>query len=284
MDFFISESKNDDIRLYKWHQTFDNTKDKTLIILHTSGSTVIPKPVYVTHGTFACNDAHQLIPFLGENQTTVHYIQGKRLFLAFPLFHAVNLTFTIGYGVFSGVTCVLPPTEPLTADIVNLVHTYGSVHGSLLSPSIIIDIYKSSEYLVNMLQRLQFIAYVGGTLPKETGDPISSRIKLITLMGSTETMLLPIELNTSPTDWQYIPVSPFLGHEFRVSRDGFHELFIVRNKNYDLFQGVFSTFPNINDYPMSDLYGSTLRGLKHGFSGQELMISLHLTMQRSSTL
>lgn len=88
----------------------------------------------------------------------------------------------------------------------------------------------------------------------EIGDPLSTQLRLITLMGSTETMLLPVELNDSPCDWQYIPVSTFLGHEFHLSRDGLRELVIVRNEKYDLLQGVFSTFPDIDHYGMKDLY------------------------------
>ena len=252
LDFFLADCGDDGA--YPWRGTFDDMRNKTFVVLHTSGSTGIPKPVFVTHGTFAGNDAHQLITSLGGNPTTVDYLKGKRFFLAFPLFHAANLTFTIGFNVYSGITCVLPPPEPLTVDIVNMVHTFGNLHGSLLPPSMIIDIYNNSEYLVNMTRRLHFVAYVGGKLPEEIGDQISSRLKLITLMGSTETMLLPIELNSSFTDWQYLPISPFLGHEFRLSRDGLHELVIVRNANLDLFQGVFSTFPNLEEYPMSDLY------------------------------
>ena len=42
--------------------TWEEAKDKPFCVLHTSGSTGIPKPVFVTYGTFACNDAHQLIP------------------------------------------------------------------------------------------------------------------------------------------------------------------------------------------------------------------------------
>lgn len=93
-----------------------------------------------------------------------------------------------------------------------------------------------------------------GTLPVEIGDPLSAQLRLNTLTGLTETMLLPIELNDASCDWQYIPVSTFLGHEFHVSRDGLRELVIVRNEKFDLLQGVFSTFPEIDQYGMKDLY------------------------------
>ena len=253
-DLGVFMADGSDVEVYPWETTFAEMKDKTFVILHTSGSTGVPKPVFVSHGTFASNDAHQLIPSLGGNPTTVHMIRGKRMFLAFPLFHSASLNFAVGFSVFAGMTCVLPGPGPLTADTVNMVHTYGKVHGSLLPPSMIVDLYNKSEYLENMMQHLQFLAYVGGTLPKEVGDPISSKMRLITLMGSTETKLLPVALNIQKVDWEYLPISPFLGHEFRPARDGLHELVIVRNKEFELFQGVFSTFPSVDEYPMSDLY------------------------------
>lgn len=251
LEYFLD---NSGVEVYQFHGKFEELRNETMVILHTSGSTGIPKPVLVTHGTFACNDAHQLIPSLGGKPTTVHYIARKRVFLAFPLFHSAALNFSLAFNVYGGVICVLPPPVPLTTDIVDQVHTFGNLHGSLLPPSTIVDLYNNSQHLSNMLQKLEFLAYVGGVLPVEVGDPLSAKTKLITLMGSTETKLLPIELNEDPKDWQYLRISPFLGHEFRADRDGLGELVIVRDPKLDIFQGVFSTFPGISEYPMKDLF------------------------------
>ena len=244
----------EEVEVYPFRGNFDEMRNKTVVILHTSGSTGIPKPVYVAHGTFCCNDAQQMIPSLGGKSTTVHHIKDKRLFLAFPLFHAANLTFTLGYNVFCGVVPVLPPPTPLTVEIVNDMHSYGNVDGSLIPPSMVVDLFKESDYLVNMVRRLKFLMYVGGTLPKEVGGFLSTRLQLMTLLGATETMMLPIEVNDVPEDWEYIPISHCLGAEFRLSRDNLRELVIVRNEKYDLFQGCFSTFPDLNEYGMKDLY------------------------------
>ena len=111
----------------------------------------------------------------------------------------------------------------------------------------------------NVMQRLQFLAYVGGTLAKEVGDAISSKIRLTTLMGSSETKLLPLELNVKKVDWQYLSISPFPGHVFRPARDGLHELVVVRDPKHDVFRGVFSAFPTLDEYPMADLEPSFYR-------------------------
>ena len=136
----LTEFERNTVEVYPWRESFDECVNQTLVILHTSGSTGVPKPVFVSHGTFAGNDAHGLIPSLGGKPTFDGFISGKRYFLALPLFHAANLTFTMGIGIFRGVTCVLPPAAPLTADIVNKIHLYGNVDGSLLPPSLLIEV------------------------------------------------------------------------------------------------------------------------------------------------
>ncbi|KAI9649088.1 hypothetical protein NHQ30_001655 [Ciborinia camelliae] len=252
LDYFINS--DDTIEHYPWHRKFDEMKDKPFLILHTSGSTGIPKPVYVTLGSFSANDAYQLIPSLGGKPTTANYMQGKRIFVAFPLFHAANLAWTLGFNIHAGFICVLPPPGPITLDVVNMVHLHGNVDGDFIPPSTVIDIYKNPDYYSNMTKHVSFIGYTGGSLPKDIGDAISSKIKLMTLVGTTEYFLLPIEIDDDASDWQYLSISPFLGHQFKSAGDGLHELVIVRNPELELFQGVFSTFPHLDSYSSKDLY------------------------------
>lgn len=244
----------DSVEPFPFTLTWEEAKNKPFCILHTSGSTGIPKLVFVTYGTFACNDAHQLIPSLGGKPTLINFLRGKRLFLALPLFHAACLTFSLGFNIFSGVTCVLPPPGPLTADVANQIFTHGNLDGALLAPSLIVDCYNNDAYCVNMIQRIKFLSYVGGALPEEIGDRLSASIRLLTLIGSCETALHPLEVNEDPADWRYLTISPFLGHTFRLGRDGLYELVIVRQKQYELFQGVFSMFPDMQEFAVGDLF------------------------------
>ena len=251
LDYFLRPNETP---IYPYEKTFTQARFDPLVVLHTSGSTGIPKPVTVTNGTFSCIDAYQLIPSLGGGETIGPSLSRKRLFLAFPLFHAASLCYLLGLGIYCQVTCVLPPPKvPLTAKIVNLVHVHGNVHASALPPSMVVDIYKDPSYLKNLCL-IQYLIYAGGSLPEEVGNEISSRTKLIQLNGSTEIGLPPLEPCDS-SDWEYVRYSQFAGNDFRpVGVDGLHEHFIVRKEELDLFQGVFSTFPNIEEYSMKDLY------------------------------
>lgn len=252
LEYFFQDL--DQVEQISFTRTWEEAKNSPFCVLHTSGSTGIPKPVFVTYGTFACNDAHQLIPKLGGKPTLVNLLKGKRYFLALPLFHAACLTFTIGYNIFAGVVSVIPPPEPLTADLANQVFTHGNLYGALLAPSLIVDCYNNNEYCVNMIQQLKFLSYVGGSLPAEVGNALTTRIKLMTLMGSCETALHPLEIHDEPTDWEYLTISKHLGHSFHKDRDGYSELIIRRAPEYERFQGVFSTFPEKQEFASGDLF------------------------------
>lgn len=77
---------------------------------------------------------------------------------------------------------------------------------------------------------------------------------MISNFGATETACLP-RLAPAIEDWQYYYWHPsHSGIELRDHKDGLYELFLVRDPKLDLFQGIFSTFPDIQEYSMSDLY------------------------------
>ncbi|KAF2675660.1 acetyl-CoA synthetase-like protein [Lentithecium fluviatile CBS 122367] len=217
--------------------TWEEDKDNPFCVLHISGSTGVPKPVFVTYGTFACNDAHQLIPSLGGKPKLVNFLKGKRYFLALPPFHAACLTFSIGYNNFAGVisviplpsrdsTCLLPSLlpRPLTADLMNEIYKHGNLGGVLSAPSLIVDCFNNTEYYKTMLSNIKFISYVGGALPAEIGNE------------------------------SYLAISESLGHTFvQHEESGYHELVIKRDPERAFLQGVFSTFPDKQTFNSGDL-------------------------------
>lgn len=252
LDYFLQSDAVVDH--YPYLKTFAEARLEPLAVLHTSGSTGVPKPVIMVHGTLSCIDAYRLIPSLGGKEVAGPSWEGTRLFLAFPLFHAASMCYLLGLGIYCGVTCVLPPSGvPLSASIADQIHGAGNVQGSALPPSILVDLVKERLFQKN-LWPLQYIIYAGGPLPKETGDVISSKTNLVTLTGSTEVGLPAIEIGERG-DWDYLSYSPFMGYEYRpIELDGMYEQFIVRQNSLDLFQSIFSTFPNLNEYSMKDLY------------------------------
>ena len=75
-------------------------------------------------------------------------------------------------------------------------------------------------------------------------------------IGSTE-VGLPVQHHVDQEDWEYFCYNPdYNGFEWRKSEagEGIYEQVIVRKPELDMFQGVFQTFPEINEWSLKDLY------------------------------
>jgi hypothetical protein len=249
--------------LITFDRTFEDARHETFVISHTSGSTGVPKLVEVTHGTFAAQDFFQTLPTTGAPPTILESFKNVRMHLALPLFHAAAYFCFFSAPVYYGMTTVVTPAVPLTAEVADGVHRYGNAQACCLPPSILVDISKNPEYLQN-LKGMEFVMYGGGPLPKPTGDLIQhvTETRIFSLLGTTETMLLPLEYSDKE-DWDYHHFSAVLGAEFRHWWKDYYELVIVRNPELDLSQAVFATLPNLQEFSPGDLYSEhpTKRGL-----------------------
>ena len=77
---------------------------------------------------------------------------------------------------------------------------------------------------------------------------------MISNFGATETACLP-RLAPGIKDWQYYYWHPsHSGIELRDHKGGLFELFLVRDPKLDLYQDIFSTPPNTQEYSMNDLF------------------------------
>lgn len=224
------------------------------MILHTSGSTGIPKPVVVNHGTLSAVDAYQIIPSLGGEATIGPSLRGKRILLGFPLFHAAGVQFTFGYGVYYGAIIAYPPTHgPLTAETVDRSLSLSYPHVAALPPSLVVDLFNNAD-CHDRIRSLDSLIYAGGPLPEAIGNQISQLTRLTMLVGATEYPLAPLE-PVQAKDWQYVKFSRYAGIHIRPqdALDVFEQVF-VKYDGLDLFQGIFATFPDLDEYSMGDLY------------------------------
>lgn len=238
---------------YPYAKCYSQAKLEPWIVLHTSGSTGIPKPIIQSHATYSALDAFTALPDLGLQDAYPVMSRGRRVYLGFPLFHCAGVSMLLPASIFAGYTVVLGPFPP-SADMVNAIHLHGNVQESCIAPSTVGDLTKDPKHLEN-LRLLDQITTGGGPLPQAVGNLVNERTRLANVLGSTEAGPLPHQL-CDPEDWAYMSVSPVLGHEYRPVSGSLYEHVIVKSPNPELrlYQGVFGTFPELEEWPMRDLY------------------------------
>jgi MFS family permease len=231
--------------------TFAEHRFKPLILLHTSGSTGSPKIVTLKHGLFATFDGWCHLP---ESQSIPTY-GNKRLFSPFPPFHIAGFNYTLCVPCFIDSTAVLPPPGvAVNADLVHKIHVHGSVNSSIMPPSIVQELTQSDEYY-DALGRLDVLTFAGGPLSEQVAELVNRQTALASSMGATEYAGIPVNAKESE-DWAYFRFDEAAaGIEWReTGQPGLYELVFVRKPELDHIQGIFITFPELNEYHTKDCF------------------------------
>lgn len=242
---------NDDEEPYPFTKTFEEAKDDPMTIFHTSGTTGLPKPIIHTHKSMAAADAYNSAPELNLGPILPTPLKGMRTYVGFPLFHLAGYFMAFMSPLFTDYTAVLGPFPP-SPEVVHSVHMHGNIDAVIHPPTTLVELSKRPECL-DRLGQMKLVLFGGGPLPKNVGDLIRDRTPIYSCIGSTEAGLLGIQ-TMDQEDWEYMGVSPVMKHEFRPVSDNLYEFVIIRDPVLEVYQGIFSVFPDIQEYNMGDLY------------------------------
>ena len=79
---------------YAYNKAFEEASHEPFCVLHTSGSTGNPKPIFWKHSMLATLDATRLLPeSAGRPPWVVIFEESDRFYSAFPFFHVWSLGF-----------------------------------------------------------------------------------------------------------------------------------------------------------------------------------------------
>ncbi|CAL8579337.1 hypothetical protein XPA_005087 [Xanthoria parietina] len=243
---------------YPFDKTIHNAGREPLFIVHTSGSTGIPKPITYSHATAAANISMlSLDPPSGfESQDRMY--QGNRVFITFPAFHGAYLVSFLFNAIPFGTTLIAPisGTIPSAEGLVaGLRKTPADV--AIIVPSILQELGEHPDLLAYCSQNLKAILYCGGDLPQAIGDTVASKIRLVNQFGATELGLTPNLLSShgrAAEDWKYVQFHPDLGLEMRPVAGDTFELYAIRNDVLENTQPTFTIFPDAQEYASRDLF------------------------------
>lgn len=125
------------------------------------------------------------------------------------------------------------------------------------APLTLETIAKSPALLDELAPQLKMLLYSGGSLPKVFGDMLTEKIKLLTLLGSSESGPLPTMYPDGfdfKSDWSYIQMHPAVGAKFEMQASHDYELVLKRSPESERYQTVFTIFPELKEYRTKDLF------------------------------
>ncbi|RAH76635.1 acetyl-CoA synthetase-like protein [Aspergillus japonicus CBS 114.51] len=146
-------------------------------ILHTTGSTGMPKPVTIPQSAIAAIDAQHLVSCVTGRQAQLEVVaEAATVFLGFPLCHVAGL----GLGWFlllAGRALLLPgPGKPVSRHMVRAILQLRPFDAALLPPSVVDDIAEDAQ-LFDELARCKYLMFGGGCIKPQTGKILAERRK-----------------------------------------------------------------------------------------------------------
>ncbi|VUC22344.1 unnamed protein product [Clonostachys rosea] len=245
---------------YAYTKTWQQGRSDPIWIIHTSGSTGIPKPLVWTQDAALRNSAWAKEPAPPNTQSIDSLYLGKRVMVTLPPFHGAGIGQFFFYGIPSGTVIIAPATSSLVSAeglVDSLTQTPADV--ALLVPSVVAELAQKPALLDYCAKNLQLLVYIGGNLPQALGDVVAAKIPLRCQWGASEVgmpqQLMPAELDPQK-DWRYTRFHPSTGAVFEEVANGLYELVIRRRLEAPDTQTTFAIGgkEKVDEYHTSDLF------------------------------
>ncbi|KAK4652282.1 putative NRPS-like protein biosynthetic cluster [Podospora pseudocomata] len=243
----------------------DTTPDhETVMILHSSGTTGLPKPIPLKAGVLTtAGRLLATLPTPAGRLNTHDPLYTTPLILSMPpFFHAFGINLLVRSLHYRRPLVLLPPSTPPTAEL--MLHAVKTTRptGMVCTPSILEDICSLPHGIETLRASDIECIYSGGApLARSCGDVIgeelSPRITLVNGIGTTEIWNATGYAPLDPRDWEYFEWNPAAGVVMEgVGEDkNTAELVIKRLGGEEgRFQFVFYNFPESEEWRTKDLF------------------------------
>ncbi|KAJ6029223.1 hypothetical protein N7444_012210 [Penicillium canescens] len=220
-----------------FQKTYSQVEDETAVIIHSSGTTGMPKAIKLTHGFLGCMDAQSHVPVPPGRESAVPGRLGRDD-LFFPPHHClISWAYSRKLCQCSILVELIKRSQPSVA---------------VLTPTLVEEVSKSGSSL-EALSHLKMVYIGGASLAPEVGRVLSERINLTSVMGASELGLVLSLVPEDKSNWDYFEWNPNFTLRMEQVGEDLFELVIPREATREL-HGNTHTFPDISEYHTKDLF------------------------------
>lgn len=243
---------------YQYDEVFERAERNPVVILHSSGSTGIPKPITMTHGTFATIDNDRNMPVVegrrNADATIWDFMGDGRFYSPFPPSHLAGFVATAVRPIYSEASAPVlgPALRPATGTMLKEILQHQKLQGLYLPPTIAEQLLQEPGGLDNF-RGSEFLCYAGGPLATAAGDQISKVIDVCTTYGGTETGQIH-QLFPSRDDWGYMEWHPAEDLTMEPAEDDAYELVMHVSLRTEGMSHLNHNFPGMIQYRTRDLF------------------------------
>jgi len=239
-------------------RSFHVAKDDPILILHSSGSTGLPKPITMTNGSFSVLDSERFLPTVhgrsNRDFSIWDFEGGGKFFTVFPYFHLSGFLSLVVNPVFTEVSSVVigPPLAPPNGSLMRDVLKYQDIKALYIPPSVAEQLLGEPNG-TDYFKSLDFICYTGGPFSPDAGQKLVGVTNLVPLYGSTEAFQTP-QLVPSKEDWAYMEWNPHFKHEMQLAEDGAYELVLFTDASTEKRSALNHNLPGVSEWRTRDLF------------------------------
>jgi carbohydrate kinase (thermoresistant glucokinase family) len=187
-------------------------------IIHSSGSTGLPKPIYQTHSCALRNFANNF---------------GLRGYITLPLFHGHGISCLFRAMYSSKLIYMYNASLPLTAPtLLNTLNDHEDIQ-ILYAVPYALKLLSETDESLKRLARLELVMFGGSACAKPIGDAlVQNGVRLVSHYGATEVGQLMTSFRArSDPDWDYVRAGPnllpYIRWEEQPGMPGIYELCVL---------------------------------------------------------
>ncbi|KAJ5748104.1 uncharacterized protein N7511_009800 [Penicillium nucicola] len=239
---------------YSYNKSYSDAENDTTCIIHSSGTTGMPKPVYLTNGFFGTLDALSDLQWPAGRIPAPFFHMGQEdlLLSTTPFFHLMGLMALI-FTVWFDVPILIGPEKPLSVDHMVELMQVGRPTSAMCPPSVLEDMSYSDKAL-SCVKELKSVLFGGAPLAPDVGDRLRQHTTVVSVIGTSEIGWIASMVPEDPADWAYFDWNDAYGVDMQDINEGMYEMVIPRQPNARDFKGIFHTYPDISEYHTNDIY------------------------------